>query len=137
MKFRVFGDVNYLAALLGALAYWLLGALWYSPALFGKKWMALSGRSPQDIGSPVVVYVGTFVLHFVSAVGVALIALESGVANLNDAVQLGLGAGIAFMAVAIIVTHLYEGRPKALTAITAGYHVVGLTVASVVIWLFD
>lgn len=33
-----FSNINYLAAGVAALASFALGALWYSPVLFGKTW---------------------------------------------------------------------------------------------------
>src|SRR5450432_2638262 len=32
--------VNWIAIVLGAIAYFIIGALWYSPFLFGKTWAA-------------------------------------------------------------------------------------------------
>lgn len=43
-----FGDVNYLAVIVGALVYFGIGALWYSPALFATPWMAASGVQPGN-----------------------------------------------------------------------------------------
>ena len=35
--------MNWLAIILAAVATMIVGALWYSPILFGKLWMKLSG----------------------------------------------------------------------------------------------
>jgi len=37
---------NYWAVLVAALAYWILGAIWYT-GLFGKQWMALTGMTEE------------------------------------------------------------------------------------------
>ena len=42
-------DINYLAVLIAALASYVLGALWYSPVLFGKLWMKLSKIDPKNM----------------------------------------------------------------------------------------
>jgi hypothetical protein len=34
---------NYPAIVISALAYWILGALWFA-VLFGKRWMARAGN---------------------------------------------------------------------------------------------
>jgi Na+/glutamate symporter len=42
-------DVNYLAILVCGVVFMVLGALWYSPILFGKKWMTFIGKSEEEI----------------------------------------------------------------------------------------
>lgn len=45
-----FPGINYLAVIVCAIILWVLGAAWYSPALFAKQWMALLGitRDPAS-----------------------------------------------------------------------------------------
>ncbi len=40
--------INYLAVFVAAAAYWLLGALWYSKAIFGKTWLEALGKSEEE-----------------------------------------------------------------------------------------
>jgi hypothetical protein len=137
MKFDAFGDLNYLAVLAGTAAYWLLGALWYSPVLFAKPWTALTGADMREGGNPAPLFALTFVLYFATVTALAFLRHETGAANLNDGLQLGLGTSLAFSAVAIAVTNAYERRPFKLTAISAGYHVAGITLAAVIVTLWD
>jgi hypothetical protein len=53
---------NYVAVFVAALAYWLLGAVWYG-VLFGKQWMALENITPEQASSmnPVAPYVISFI----------------------------------------------------------------------------
>ena len=44
-------EVNYHAVVLAALSAFLLGGLWYSPALFAKQWVALTGQSEEKLKS--------------------------------------------------------------------------------------
>ena len=50
MTFDVLGDLNWLAVLVAALAYFAIGALWYAPPLFGKAWMAAGGMTTRKPG---------------------------------------------------------------------------------------
>lgn len=43
MSTSIFTNLNWLAIALATVAYFMLGALWYSGLLFGKKWAALVG----------------------------------------------------------------------------------------------
>jgi len=45
---ELYMEVNWIAVLVGAVAAYLLGWLWYSPKLFGTKWMAGVGITPDD-----------------------------------------------------------------------------------------
>ncbi len=44
-----FPEVNYLAVLVSGVAIFVLGGLWYSPVLFAKKWVALQGRTEEEM----------------------------------------------------------------------------------------
>ena len=62
-------DVNILAVTAAAFSAFVLGGLWYSPILFGKKWQALAGLSDEDLqaANPAVKFGFSFVLAFVAA----------------------------------------------------------------------
>ena len=42
-------DINGFAVLAAAVASMVIGAIWYSPAVFGKIWMSLTGISDSKI----------------------------------------------------------------------------------------
>ena len=46
-----YGKMNWLAVLCAGLAYWLLGAIWYS-AIFSKAWRSAIERHGVKLGSP-------------------------------------------------------------------------------------
>ena len=48
MGTEVFSNINWFALLIATLAYFMLGALWYSKALFGNKWAALVKLDVND-----------------------------------------------------------------------------------------
>jgi hypothetical protein len=43
-------QVHWLPVLAATVAAFVIGGLWYSPALFGKAWMRANGFSEQDLG---------------------------------------------------------------------------------------
>ena len=59
---------NYAAVFISALAYWMLGAVWYG-LLFSKPWMALEHITEEQARSmnPVLPYLITFVLNLLIA----------------------------------------------------------------------
>ena len=45
-------ELNYLAIVAAALANFVVGGLWYSPALFGGPWMRATPGSTRGWGPP-------------------------------------------------------------------------------------
>ncbi len=41
--------LNWLAVIAAALATFLIGGLWYSPALFGRAWMSANNLTQEDL----------------------------------------------------------------------------------------
>jgi hypothetical protein len=124
-------DVSLLATVVATVAGFLLGGLWYGP-LFGRRWMALVGVTPDQLrrtGSPVVTYGITFVLGLVAAYVFGLyVGPNPGRAF---AIVCGAAAGLCWVATALATNYLFEGRPPALIAINAGYHAVRFTLIGV------
>jgi hypothetical protein len=121
-------DVNYLAVVLAALSAFVLGGLWYSPLLFGKKWMAACGQSEERLrsGNPAIVFGGAFLLNLVAAFVLAL-WLKERAADVQDAASAGFAVGLGLVATSIGVIYLFERRPLALWLINGGYAVVLFT----------
>ena len=63
------GDINFMAVGVGAVLAFLLGALWYSPALFHRPWAAVHGYSENEFremqANAVLAYIVSFVCWFV------------------------------------------------------------------------
>lgn len=127
-------DVNLLAVVLAALSSFLLGGLWYSPALFGVAWNKAEGRDPSKEGRhPAMVFGLSFVLALVAAYVVA-VWLGRGVA-LGTAVKSTAIAGVGLVAAFYGINYLFAGRSLRLWLIDAGYHVVQLVLYGLVIAL--
>jgi hypothetical protein len=133
-RLRRMHDVNLLAVFLAALSSFLLGGLWYSPALFGVAWNVAEGRDPSKKGRhPALVFGLSFVLALVAAY-VTAVWLGRGVA-LGTAVQSTAIAGVGLVAAFYGINYLFAGRALKLWLIDAGYHVVQLVLYGLVIAL--
>lgn len=126
-----FGAINWLAAVLAAVAFFAVGGLWYG-ALFSKPWIRASGVNPDEPGdtSPPVLFGATFVLEFLAAIGLAALL------GADPSVATGLGTGAIvglFVTIALIVNALYESRPPLLWVINGGYNVVGFAAMGAII----
>ena len=139
MSFDLLGDVDWLAVILGALAYFVIGAIWYAPPVFGKAWMAAGGipdmRGSGQSPGPAI-YAVPLLGSILSAVALGMIALATATDTIGEGIVLGLIVGIGFAVSIAFVTATFESsKPKPFVwgAVNAGYHLAGNLVAAVVI----
>ena len=118
---------NYVAVLVAAIAYWLLGAVWYG-VLFGKQWMALENITPEQASSinPVAPYVISFILNLVIAFVLAQLCAWRNANTAARGAALGILMWIGFLGPVTYTTYMYEMRPKQLFAINEFYVLVGM-----------
>ncbi len=127
--------INYWAVVVSAVAYFVLGALWYSPALFGHAWMRGTKKTKEEIkasASPFN-YVFALITSFVACYGVARIMLWAGGNSIQDGITTALLVGVCFVLTSMAINDNFEDRPKGLTLINVLYHMVGLIIAGIII----
>ena len=118
------------AILVSALIQWFLGALWYSPALFAKPWMAMLGITPDSSKRKSMVFgmissfVGSLILSFVLWHTI----MWSGATTSATGAFIGFLNWLGFIAAPNFAQGIYEGRPVKLFAINSGYWLVGLLI---------
>jgi hypothetical protein len=129
------GHVNFLAILVSAAAYWIIGALWYSPVLFAKPWTKHIGKTREQMmeGFSKLSFLWSFVWSFVAAYGIARILVWANGATVVDGFLVGLLAGVCFIVAPLTVNNLFDRRPLALLVINAAYHSVALMIAGIII----
>lgn len=130
--------INYYAVILGAVAYMVLGALWYSPILFGNAWMRGIGKTKEQVKadfSPLN-YLWALITSFIAAYGIARIMSWAGGDSLADAVKVSLLVGVCFALTSIWVNDTFEKRRSGLTIINVLYHIFGYVVIGIVIGLW-
>ena len=122
---------NHWAILVSALMQWLLGAAWYSPALFAKPWMAMvfvrqdSTKKNSMILGMIASFIGSLVTSFV----LAHVVLWSGAQTFAIGSAIGLIMWMGFVAAPLWASYIYEGRPAKLFAINTGYWLVACVIS--------
>jgi hypothetical protein len=135
MLSEILKHINWLAVLAAAVAYFMLGAIWYT-ALFGKQWRrynAVLMSAPDAKKGAGGIMLLSFILMAVCSFGLALIATRLFLTGWMVGLKLGLVTGIFFAATAVHISYLYEKRPLGLHLINGLYNVVGNVVAAMII----
>ena len=92
-------NVNWLAVCIGAFFAYMLGWLWYSPKLFGVKWMTgvkveFTEGDPMPTMAMVVQAIGTFLLSWLIGITAVHEALLTAMLVLFTIVALLAGSGL-------------------------------------------
>ena len=125
--------LNYGAILVSALSTFLIGGLWYSPAVFGKAWMRENGLTEEELkkGSMARIFGIAFLLALVAAINLAMFLGPE--ADITMGAFYGFLAGFGWVAMFIGTHYLFERKSFKLFLINAGYSIVALTAMGVII----
>lgn len=124
--------VNLWGVLVGAIASFAFGALWY--CVLGKAWQAALGKSDADMKSGMATkFIVTFLCQIVMAIMLAGVLVHMGGATIKGGLISGALIWLGFVATTLIVNYIHQGAKRALTLIDGGHWLGVLLVQSVVI----
>jgi hypothetical protein len=110
---------------------WILGALWYSPVLFGR--MARSGV-PENAKAADKRWALSMLLTFAANISVSVILLHvillNGTYGIKGGAKFGFVVGLGLVAAPMLATYIWEKRPLRLFVVNAGYWILALTISS-------
>ena len=129
--------INVWAVLVSAVAFWALGALWYSPVLFSKRWQKEVGIKDEDIkGTNMVMVFGlSFIvmLLMVWALNFVINIHKAEEVTLMRGLYYGLFTGFFFGMLTIGINYLYQRRSFVLWLIDGFYVILGLGIAGMIL----
>jgi hypothetical protein len=125
---------NYAAVVVAAIAYWILGAIWYG-VLFSKPWMTLEAMSEIHAKSmnPVLPYVVTLGLNVLIAYSLAQICIWRSANTIGRGASVGVLLWIGLVGPVTFTTYMYEMRPWQLFAINQFYPLFGFVLMGAII----
>lgn len=131
--------VNYLAVLTSAAVIFLLGGLWYSPVLFARKWMSLTGKSEEEMkecnkGAKMpLLFVFAFICGLLTSWTMAV--LLNHFVNLTPlrGALVGVLCWVGFAGATSFATALFSMKPKLLWLIDTGFNLVSFVIAGIIL----
>lgn len=129
--------INVWAVLVSALAFWGLGAIWYSPVLFSKRWQKEIGMTTDAMKNSnlALIFGLSFVimLLMVWALNFVINSHKTEEVNLSMGLCLGLFTGFFFAMLTMGINYLYQRRSIVLWLIDGIYAVIGLGIAGMIL----
>ena len=130
--------IKYPAVLVATLVHYILGGLWYSPLLFGNKFIQLINWTPEQLRQVesqshtkelVLAFVMSLVLVYILAHFVNYTKATSALGGIQTAFWIWLGFVVTTQAPTVI----FEGRSFGLFAINVAYQLVGCVLAGAIL----
>lgn len=139
--------INLLAIFVASIAGFACGALWYSPFLFGKAWIAAGGHcdstakcdtnktcdTDKKCCVPCKRYVIAFVLSFIAAFIFDIFLGPN--PTVGASVLAGFVTGVGWIATSLGTNYLWSSHSLKLFLIDSGHHVVKFMIFGLVLGL--
>ena len=131
------GDLNLVTIILAALAFFVVGALWYG-VIFGKAWQKAAGMSDDDVqpGNMLKIFGLTLLFELLIATVLAHQFAMTGASD-RAIMMISVGFAVGVMIPAIGINYLYLRKTAAHFFIDAGHFIVGMTAMGAVFALMN
>ncbi len=137
--YPVFAGLSWMAIVIATLAYYLLGALWFTP-LFGTMYDRALGfeRVKGHRWSPIY-YVGPGVSSFVVTLATSILINALEIAVFSEALVLGLIVGVGYSVPISFNNAINPKTPMPLLygAVTGAYHVTGALLVAAILFVLS
>lgn len=140
------GSINWLAVLVAGISAFILGGIWYSPALFGRAWMSENKMTVEDVkkGNAGKIYGWAFILSLLIAANLAMFLADSPATCPDECAQrtdITWGTTAGFLAglwpfCGLAIVGLFEQKTARYIFINGGYLLVSLTLMGAIIGLW-
>lgn len=124
---------SWIAVFAGAAASFAVGALWYSPLLFGDLWREAIGKSPEELGNPVRAMGHAAIISILTAIAMALLQQAAATDGIVAGGILGFAVGLGFVFMHEAKSAGFTGKQMRLVLIDGGSEIASLTVMGAVI----
>jgi hypothetical protein len=133
-------SINFIAVLLAAVSNMVIGAVWYSPMLFGKQWSSLMGYKDKDIPKmqeeAKTGYAVMFIVSIISAYVMAHFVQYLGISTVQEAATFGFWIWLGFVGAVQVSDHVWNGKPMQLLYINTSYRLVSTIAMALILTMW-
>lgn len=129
--------VDYLAVLVCGVVIFLLGGVWYSKLLFARPWVALMGKTEEELkanaGPMPLNLLIAFLCGTLSAYVLSALMNHHQPIDVMRGAKLGAVCWLGFTAPPSLATAVFSQTPKKLWAINVAYDLVSYVLAGMIL----
>jgi hypothetical protein len=130
--------IKYPAVIVATLAHYILGGLWYSPLLFGNKFLQIINWPPEKVAamgneSHTKELAVAFGLSLVLVYTLSYFVQYTKATKWHQGVHTAFWLWLGFIVTTQLPTVLFEQRPIGLFLINVGYQFVGCAIAGAIL----
>ncbi len=131
-------SINIWSIIVASIVAFAIGAIWYSPILFGKEWMALNKMDDHDLDDAkmkgvTAFYVIQFIITVVTFCVLGFAMNSFGIRTTSDGAFLGLLAWVGFVLPIGVSALMWEKKPFKLVLINMICTLLTLVVGGAII----
>ncbi|MFH0887569.1 MAG: DUF1761 domain-containing protein [bacterium] len=135
-------DINYLLVLLSAIVAMVVGAIWYSPLLFGNEWNKYSGLTPEDLEKAKQKDTGKlYAFQFLATVLMSYILAQLVVfmhaISFSDGAKIGFWLWLGIVVPVLLGSVLWERKSIIVYLIDIGQYLVSLVLIGGILGLWS
>lgn len=117
----------------------VLGGLWYSNILFGKKWLNLIGKTMDEISKEESnkAMSFAFIPAIVASLALWFILSTLNISSIGYALIVSAVISVGFTAMSHLNLILFEDRKVGLTLINVGYDFISLAIGGIILTIWQ
>ena len=134
---NILTELNWLAIIIGTIAYCAFCGIWHRQFAFGKKWEdAMGFKRPDNWKETNIYYIVPLIACFVTTVAIAILLKLTNTNSFPEALLLGLLLGIGLAMAVVFTTAVIPTMKKPLTfgAITGTAQAIGITLVTLIVY---
>jgi Protein of unknown function (DUF1761) len=127
-------NLNWIGVLLAFVPYFLLGALWFT-LLFSKPYKTSLGRDGETLSNTPIFIIGPAICSLVIVIASAVLIYALNIQSFGGALEFSavVGIGYLFANTVNIAINPNIPRPILYGIITGTYHLLGISIANIIL----
>lgn len=127
------GELNWLAVGAAVVANMVVGALWYSPILFGNMWLEATGRKADEIEGANTAMATAILPAILFSLGLALVTSWTGAATFAAGASIAIFAWACFVVPTLWLEVIFNQKPYKVFYINIGYFLVSFALMGAIL----